>query len=96
MLIQTFAYIPKHLVQLQVECDVSSATQVSRYHAQKTKHLRTFPGFTHAQSDSKWKIILIALLIVFILLFYLNSPSSFMLDVYLMDYKLGAQKHTVN
>lgn len=96
MLIQTFAYIPKHLVQLKDECDVSTATQMSRYHAQKTKYLRTFPGFTHAQSDSKWEIILIALVIVFILLFYLNSSSSFMLDVYLMDYKLRAQKRTVN
>lgn len=95
-LYKTFAYIPKHLVQLRDECDVFTATQMSRYHAQKIKHLRTFPGFTHAQSDSKRKTILTALVIVFIFLFYLNSPNSIILDVYLMDYKLGVQKRTVN
>lgn len=77
------------------ECDVFTATQMSRCHAQKIKHLRTFPGFTHAQSDSKWKIILIAL-VIFILLFHLSSPNNIILDVYLMDYKIGAQKCTVN
>lgn len=96
MLIQKLAYIPKHSVQLMDECDVFTAIQMSRCHAQKIKHLRTFPGFTHAQSDSKRKIILTALVIVFIFLFYLNSPNSIILDVYLMDYKLGAQKRTVN
>lgn len=67
--------------------------QMFIYHAQKIKHLGAFFDFTDAQSDSKWEMILIALAIVFIHLFYLNSHrASFMINVWLMGYKFGIRK----